>query len=81
MTPDPNIFRNPVDVTRDAADAAATKLQKHFKNIFKWAKPGLFLFIFILFTWKYNTNTINDKSIDGVPFTTLKIEHNNFWPK
>ena len=27
----------------------------------KWAKPGLFLFIFVLFT-----KTINDKSIDGV---------------
>ena len=30
----------------------------------KWAKPGLFLFIFVLFT--STTFTINDKSIDGM---------------
>ena len=43
------------------------------KQIFfflKWAKPGLFLLIFILFSHhmdKYSTNlTINEKSIDGM---------------
>ena len=36
-------------------------------SFFKWAKPILFLFIFVLFTWqKNNTNTLNDKSNDGV---------------
>ena len=29
-------------------------------------KPGLIWFIFILFTWQNSTNTIHDKSIDGV---------------
>ena len=34
---------------------------------FKWAKPGLFLFISFFSHDKYSTNlTINDKSIDGV---------------
>ena len=36
-------------------------------SFFKWAKPRLFLFIFVLFTKKYSTNlTINDKSVNGV---------------
>ena len=37
---------------------------------FKWAKPGLFLFIFVLFSHrmdKYSTNlTINEKRVDGM---------------
>ena len=39
-------------------------------NFFKWAKPALFLFIFVLFSDrmdKYSTNlTINEKSVDGM---------------
>ena len=39
------------------------------EHLLKWAKPGLFLFTFILFSHrkdKYSTNlTINDKSVDG----------------
>ena len=37
-----------------------------FVYFFKWAKPGLFLFNFVLFQGKYNTNTINDMSVGGV---------------
>ena len=40
------------------------------EHLLKWAKPGLFLFTFILFSHrkdKYSTNlTINEKNIDGV---------------
>ena len=40
------------------------------KLFFKWAKLGLLLFIFVLFSHlmdKYSTNlTVNDKSVDGV---------------
>ena len=41
------------------------------KLFFKWAKLGLLLFIFVLFSHlmdKFSTNlTVNDKSVDGVP--------------
>ena len=29
-------------------------------------QPGLFMFIFVLFTCKYSKNTINDNSVVGV---------------
>ena len=32
----------------------------------KRANPGLFLFIFVIFTWHIITNTIKDKNIHGV---------------
>ena len=50
----------------------SSKLTKLIDNIlFKWANPGLFLLIFVLFTFQfkwqiYNLNKLNWKSVDGV---------------
>ena len=41
---------------------------------FKWSKPGLFLFLFSFFSHdKYSTNTINEKSVDGMLGTQTRV--------
>ena len=93
MTPDPNIFRNPVDVTRDAADAAATKLQKHFKNNYSLVRrlfPTYILLTYILIIFiSYDSfkssdlqqTTTKKKTIDAPPKGSTKVSRKVKKPK